>query len=296
MSSSTGNNRPYNWVTVLSFTIAVTLFILIVIHVFAKPAPPPAAKSAPALITTTTSIKIDSSIKTTGKKIIIDTTIVTKPAESVAAAPTSDDSINKKLTAVYNYFLLLFGVFIILAILPRLKSFNFSKDGVSADFQEIAKALNEAQSQMAQTPQVPQGGRTATEEMKHLFIEEKTRMVNETSALDPQKGRWGGKAENNNRKLSAIISRMTGSDWAEIILRVESTDPKKDPLKGIVTFHLHPTFINSSPVIIVLNGIAEIKTKAWGAFTVGAVADNGKTTLELDLQGLPGSYEPFNSR
>lgn len=296
MSSATGNNRPYNGVTVLSFIIAVTLFILIVIHVFTKPAPPPAAKSAPALITTTTSIKIDSSIKTTGKKVIIDTTIVTKPAESVAAAPTSDDSINKKLTAVYNYFLLLFGVFIILAILPRLKSFNFSKDGVSADFQEIAKALNEAQSQMAQTPQMPQGGRTATEEMKHLFIEEKIRMVNETSALDPQKGRWGGKAENNNRKLSAVISRMTGSDWAEIILRVESTDPKKDPLKGIVTFHLHPTFINSSPVIIVLNGIAEIKTKAWGAFTVGAVADNGKTTLELDLQGLPGSYEPFNSR
>ena len=172
MSSATGNNRLYNWVSVLSFIIAVTLFILIVMYVFTKPAPPAAAKSVLPLITSTTSIKIDSSIKATGKKIIIDTTIVTKPAESVAAAPTSDDSINKKLTAVYNYFLLLFGVFIILAILPRLKSFNFGKDGVSADFQEIAKALNEAQSQMAQTPQVPQGGRTATEEMKHLFIEE----------------------------------------------------------------------------------------------------------------------------
>lgn len=296
MSSATGNNRLNNWVTVLSFIIAVTLFILIVMYVFTKPAAPAAAKSVPPLITSTTSIKIDSSIKATGKKIIIDTTIVTKPAESFTTAPTSDDSINKKLTAVYNYFLLLFGVFIILAILPRLKSFNFGKDGVSADFQEIAKALNEAQSQMAQTPQVPQGGRTATEEMKNLFIEEKTRMVNETSALDPQKGRWGGKAENNNRKLSAVINRMTGSDWAEIILRVESTDPKKDPLKGIVTFHLHPTFINSSPVIIVLNGIAEIKTKAWGAFTVGAVADGGATMLELDLQHYPGSFEPFNSR
>ena len=48
--------------------------------------------------------------------------------------------------------------------------------------------------------------------------------------------------------------------------------------------------------MIVLNGVAELKTKAWGAFTVGAVADGGLTTLELDLKRYSGSFEPFNSR
>ena len=108
---------------------------------------------------------------------------------------------NKRLSTVFNYFLLLFGVFIILAILPRLKVFNFNKDGVSAEFFEIAKAMNEAQSQVAQAPQVPQGGKTETEEMKNSFREETTKLITETGALDPQKGRWGGRSENNYRKL-----------------------------------------------------------------------------------------------
>lgn len=282
------------WFSAFSFIIATVLFIIITWYVFAKTTTD-TIENPTALTSTTTSIRIDSSSKATGRKVIIDTTIVTRPAE-VPAAPAAEEGVNKKLTTAFNYFLLLFGVFIILSILPRIKNLNFGKDGVSAEFYEIAKAINEAQSQTAQTPQLPQGGKTQTSEMKLMFLEEKTKLVNDTGALDPQKDKWGGKPEHNYRKLSAIISRITGSEWAEIILKVESTDSKTHPLRGIVTFHLHPTFINPSPVIIVLNGVAELKIKAWGAFTVGAVADGGVTMLELDLQGQPGSFEPFNSR
>jgi hypothetical protein len=294
MSNALNNNRLYKWITGVSFFIALILFGVIVWQVFFTSQKNPEVKSVP-LITTTTTIKIDSSIKSTGKKIIIDTTIVSKPAETETTS-SYEDRLSKKLSAAFNYFLLLFGVFVVLAVLPRLKAFNFGKNGVSAEFYDVAKALNEAQNNMAQMSQVPQGGKTATDEMKKIFLEEKTKLVSETGALDPQKGRWGGQSENNNRKLSAIINRITGSEWANITLRVVSTDPQKHPLKGLVTFHLHPTFINPSPVIIVLDGVAELKTKAWGAFTVGAVADGGATMLELDLQHYPGSFEPFNSR
>ena len=292
-TSYTDNPQKHFWITVLSFLIALILFALCAWYVFGASSKPP-EKNDPVYTSKTTSIKIDSTTIGTGKKIVIDTTIITKPIERTEVS--FDETMNKRLSTVFNYFLLLFGVFIILAILPRLKVFNFNKDGVSAEFYEIAKAMNEAQSQVAQAPQVPQGGKTETEEMKNSFREETTKLITETGALDPQKGRWGGRSENNYRKLSAIITRITGSDWAEIILRVESTDPKNHPLKGVVVFHLHPTFVNPSPVIIVLDGVEEFKTKAWGAFTVGAVADGGLTTLELDLKEHPGSFEPFNGR
>ncbi len=285
--------NKYSWITVLSFLMAILLFALCAWYIFLKN--PAEKKATPQpTITTTTSIKIDSIIKATGKKVVIDTTVMQKPVE--VSQPDPEESMNKKLSTVFNYFLLLFGVFIILAILPRIKNFNFGKDGVTAEFYEVAKAINEAQSLAAQTPVVPQGGRTETEAAIKNFMEEKERLVESTGALDPQKGKWGGFTENNNRKITAAISRITGSEWAEIILRVESTDTRKHPLKGIVVFHLHPTFLNANPVIIVLNGIAELKIKAWGAFTVGAEADNGSTRLELDLKGYPGSYDPFNQR
>lgn len=290
-----GNDQQnHTWITVLSFLIAIVLFALCALYIFSKPDATPIKKPPVAYTSTTTSVKIDSTIKATGKKVVIDTTIIIKPVEATAP-PSADETMIKKLGALFNYFLLLFGVFIILAILPRLKNLNFGKDGVTAEFYEIAKAINEAQSQAAQAPQVPQGGKTATDEMKKNFMEEKVKLVNETGALDPQKGRWGGLSTNNDRELTATITRITGSDWADITLTVKSTDPKKYPLKGVVVFHLHPTFVNATPVIIVLNGVAELKTKAWGAFTVGAVADGGASKLELDLKGLPGTFEPFNS-
>lgn len=297
MSESTSGNdlSKHIWITIVSLLIAIILFVFCVWYVFLKPAELPVKQTPTAYTSTTTSIKIDSSIKATGKKVVIDTTIITKPAE-INVSPSADENMNKKLTTVFNYFLLLFGVFIILAILPRLKNFNFGKDGVTAEFYEIAKAMNEAQNQAAQTPQVPQGGKTATEEMKKSFIEETVKLVNDTGALDPQKGRWGGKAETKYRMLTATIKQITDNEWADIILRVESTDQNNHPLKGVVVFHLHPTFTNTSPVIIVIGGIAELKIKAWGAFTVGAEADGGTTQLELDLEKHPQASESFKSR
>ncbi|MBX7044199.1 MAG: hypothetical protein K1X86_00050 [Ignavibacteria bacterium] len=112
---------------------------------------------------------------------------------------------------------------------------------------------------------------------------------------DIQKGKWGKKSESNNRKLIASVREIQTS-WLEkfeIILTVESTDEGKHPLSGTVLFHLHQSFPKMVREIEVKNGKANLKIYAYGAFTVGAVADKGATKLELDLAELPNAPKEF---
>lgn len=99
---------------------------------------------------------------------------------------------------------------------------------------------------------------------------------------DPQKGRWGGKAESNGRLLSAVVR---GKNWFKIVLKVQSVDPST-PLAGKVTFHLHDTFNPPKVTVPVKHGVAKLELGAYGAFTVGAEADGGSTHLELDLADI----------
>lgn len=65
----------------------------------------------------------------------------------------------------------------------------------------------------------------------------------------------------------------------------------------MVKFHLHHTFSNPDPVISVQDGEAVLKlTKVYGAFTVGAEADDGNTFLELDLAELSDAPKEFEER
>jgi len=115
---------------------------------------------------------------------------------------------------------------------------------------------------------------------------------------DPQKGRFGGRSENNGRKLSATVTAAQ-DDWFKIILWVESTDPNR-PLNSEVVFYLHDSFrpsVFTIPPQDFKNGKAEDdEILAWGAFTVGAVTDNGQTLLELDLAELPDAPKTFRER
>jgi hypothetical protein len=99
---------------------------------------------------------------------------------------------------------------------------------------------------------------------------------------DPWKGQFDGKSSNNNRELIANITPVSNSlEYFYIKLRVESTNAD-DQLKGVVKFYIHPTFAKEKVIVPVVNGIAEINLQAWGAFTVGAITEDG-TKLELDL-------------
>ena len=102
---------------------------------------------------------------------------------------------------------------------------------------------------------------------------------------DPWKGQFGEQRERNHRRLSAEVTPVAGDEgWFRLRLWVNSTDEINHPLQDRVRFFVHPTFGVTKPFVDIVAGKAEIRLKAWGAFTVGALADEGKTELEYDLE------------
>ena len=110
---------------------------------------------------------------------------------------------------------------------------------------------------------------------------------------DPQKGQWGGQSERGGRRLTARVSEGNRG-WFKVHLAVENCGPVL--LQGAVEFHLHPTFRPSMVKVPVRAGRAELEISSWGAFTVGAAADDGQTRLELNLADLTGAPEIFLAR
>lgn len=114
-----------------------------------------------------------------------------------------------------------------------------------------------------------------------------------TDPNDPQKNKWGGIAKRNGRELKATVTPTPGTiPLYKIQLTVTSTSAFQ-PLSGKVKFHLHPSFPNHVQEVAVINGKAELQLISYGSFTVGAEADNGETTLELDLADIEGTTEHF---
>jgi hypothetical protein len=112
---------------------------------------------------------------------------------------------------------------------------------------------------------------------------------------DPQKGRWGGRPERSHRHLSARVAALDDG-WFLVQLQVASTDPAKHPLSGKVRFHLHDTFPQPTLELPVAKGVATLELRVYGAFTVGAEADEEATRLELDLATLENAPREFRER
>ena len=130
-----------------------------------------------------------------------------------------------------------------------------------------------------------------------MLMKGEASMVAESSAAidvdDPQRGQWGGKPTRAGRQLTAVVSEES-SGWFSIQLQVISTDAR--PLEGDVEFHLHPSFRKQKIRVPVEQGVAKLVINVWGSFTVGAVADNGKTPLELNLAELREAPDLFRKR
>jgi hypothetical protein len=113
---------------------------------------------------------------------------------------------------------------------------------------------------------------------------------------DPNKGQFGGAPEVNGRKLTAKVVPDGGprSSRCRVEVEVISTDPGR-PLTGKVKLYLHPTFGRWSSYELQVNkaGVAEDDIVSYGAFTIGAETDGGKTRLELDLMDVPGGTKRF---
>ena len=99
---------------------------------------------------------------------------------------------------------------------------------------------------------------------------------------DPQKGRFGGQATRDNYTLAATVNEhRRGSGWFRIALTVSGTSSA--PVKGKVRFFVHDSFPRTEYSVTARNGKALLELGAYGAFTVGALVDDDRTPLELDL-------------
>ena len=112
-----------------------------------------------------------------------------------------------------------------------------------------------------------------------------------THADDPQKGQWGGKTTRNGRTISADV-RPISDDWFDITVQVQG----QTPLTEAVTFYLHPSFVPGVQTVPPADGVAVLRLQGWGAFTIGAVADSGRTILEIDLAEVSSAPEKFRER
>jgi hypothetical protein len=110
---------------------------------------------------------------------------------------------------------------------------------------------------------------------------------------DPHKGQFGGRSEQAGRRLSARVSEAARG-WYDVALEVSAAG--RTPLRGEVEFHLHPTFNPPVANVPVEGGRPATTLRARGAFTEGAVADDGATRLELNLADLTDAPQAFRLR
>jgi hypothetical protein len=103
---------------------------------------------------------------------------------------------------------------------------------------------------------------------------------------DPQKGRFGGLSKRNGLELKATVSADDeAKDWFKIELAVTPTTARRR-FTGTVGFWVHDSFSREYYTVRVHDRTARLHLYSYGAFTVGAVADGGRTPLELDLARL----------
>lgn len=179
-----------------------------------------------------------------------------------------------------------------LLLLRDVKSFAYGD--LKLEFERKIEEVRIA-SENAQAAATGQGGRRGSE---HSSSEVGLSSAEISPGLvpdDPWKGVFGQSA-NDSRKLEAKVVPGAQSGYYRIYLKLKSLDPEANPLRGSVQFLLHDSFSNSRPVVAVgPNGMAELALDAWGAFTVGAIADSGLTRLELDLSEIDEAPAAFKA-
>jgi hypothetical protein len=173
-------------------------------------------------------------------------------------------------------------------LLPRIKSFSFG--GYSAEFhdlkeevkqaRELAMAANDIGRKIPENPLNPDKPlKTPDKMLDDATIKPDT----DKEKNDPWKGKFGGLSKANGRHLSASVEPVTGEkDWFIVRLLVEPTLTGK-ALDTPVYFYIHSDFPRSRLVVLPQHSRAELRLRAWGAFTVGVLTDDGATRLELDL-------------
>jgi hypothetical protein len=108
---------------------------------------------------------------------------------------------------------------------------------------------------------------------------------------DLQKFRWGGLFEVGGKRLEASVEQ--DKDPADFAVTVQITAASQgQKLQGEAAFFMHSTYRKEIRFARFEDGVAEIRFKAYEAFTIGARTSDG-VELELDLQRQIGYPKRF---
>ena len=122
----------------------------------------------------------------------------------------------------------------------------------------------------------------------------KIEMVKDKDHDDTLKNSFSGNLRDKNRQITAQVESLENTSLYKIMIKVSSTNPQSDPLKGKVEFFLHPSFPNNQPIIEVINGEAILPLLSYGSFTLGAYTDDGahlKLDLAKDVEGVSEHFK-----
>ena len=115
---------------------------------------------------------------------------------------------------------------------------------------------------------------------------------------DPWRGAFGGSASSNDAVLSANVSPMPGqtTNFTIDVAITGATPERQRQLAGQQALvFLHPSFAKAvRTVSFGADGRATLVLYAYGAFTIGALLEDG-TRLELNLATLPGAPDQFRN-
>lgn len=207
----------------------------------------------------------------------------------VLATNLSEDGKSVAFSLFLIVYFLSLGFVSIYTITRLFLTSAFSR-AEAADFEEF-KSKYETKTRT--DTEMNEGILDAMVEMLQKYTPPQTEGVSE----DPNKGKYGGQPEANGRRLRArIVTKTSGTKpiMYLILFEVVSTDRRK-PLSSPVTFILHPTYQPEEVDVRPKKGVASLWRMAWGAFTVAAITDGGKTRLELDLTQLPEAPQDFRA-
>jgi hypothetical protein len=266
-------------------------------------------------------LRITNTVDSSQKKILKTDTVNSKPHKPSQNQPFNNASGNDSTGKNY----LLFAAYCLLAAAAGFKFINMLINNVvkekelnekndKIDNLEKEKEKRTMNAQISQKQEEQKIRNTiATESIKGLkaeMLENRGNVIETTLPIipvlppvtnsdDPQKGRFGGESEKNDRKLSAKVRKSAIPKFYNVELIVESTD-ENNPLATDVIFYLHDSF---SPSVYTIKPDEFTEGKAYdneilsyGAFTVGVITDNGKTLLELDLADNKDFPKEFRER
>lgn len=131
-------------------------------------------------------------------------------------------------------------------------------------------------------------------EASDAALQQLIRSIKMPPDLDPDDDTWALvdqfknlPAANSERALTANVEADEDDpDWYHIRVRLAPVGSGK-PIEGRVYFLVHHTFPQAKVPVTAKNGQATLERYAYGAFTIIALADGGKTQLALDLATLP---------